>query len=64
MQIWTLSWHMHQAFKLLAQTAAWLPLGGQVVFWADRGWADIDLLAELRRWGGHGRIRITGAFWV
>ena len=50
--------------ELLARTAAWLPLGCRVVFLADRGFADRDLLAELRRLGWHGRIRIKGNFWV
>jgi hypothetical protein len=49
---------------LLHKAAELLPLGCQVVFLADRGFADIDLLTELKRLGWHYRIRIKGSFWV
>ena len=41
-----------------------LPTGGKVVFLADRGFADTDLLAHLRRWGWHFRSRIQATFTV
>jgi Transposase DDE domain len=41
-----------------------LPLGVQVVFLADRGFADTALLAHLRRLGWHFRIRIKASFGV
>lgn len=49
---------------LLDKAAELLPLGCQVVFLADRGFADIDLMAHLKRLGWHYRIRIKGNFWV
>jgi hypothetical protein len=49
---------------LLRQAAALLPRGCQVVFLADRGFADTALMAEVRRLGWHMRIRIKGNFWV
>jgi hypothetical protein len=49
---------------LLDKAAELLPLGCQVVFLADRGFADTDLLAHLKRLGWHYRIRIKGNFWV
>src|SRR5712692_7206764 len=40
------------------------PLGVRVVFLADRGFADTALLAHLRRWRWHFRIRIKARFGV
>jgi hypothetical protein len=48
----------------LEQVAAWLPWGGTVVLTAERGGADTPRMAPLARWGWHGRIRITGRWWV
>jgi hypothetical protein len=41
-----------------------LPLGVKVVFLADRGVADTELLAQLRRLGWHFRIRLKATFTV
>lgn len=49
---------------LLLQAAELLPLGCQVVFLADRGFADIDLMTGLKRLGWHYRIRIKGNFLI
>jgi hypothetical protein len=49
---------------LLGQAAALLPLGCRVVFLADRGFADTDLMADLRDLGWHWRIRIKEIFYV
>ena len=50
--------------SLLGQAAALLPLGCRVVFLADRGFADTDLMADLRDLGWHWRIRIKDIFYV
>jgi hypothetical protein len=51
----------YEAYKdLLLKAAELLPLGCQVVFLADRGFADIDLMTGLKRLGWHYRIRIKG----
>ena len=49
---------------LLDKAAELLPLRCQVVFLADRGFADIDLMAHLKGVDWHYRIRIKGSFWV
>jgi hypothetical protein len=49
---------------LLLKAAELLPLGCRVVFLADRGFADIDLLTDLKRLSWHYRIRIKGNFLV
>jgi hypothetical protein len=49
---------------LLDAVPAVLPAGSQVVFLADRGFADTGLLAHLRRLGWHFRIRIKASFSV
>lgn len=41
-----------------------LPWGVKVVFLADRGFADTELLAHLRRLGWHFRIRLKASFGV
>jgi hypothetical protein len=47
---------------LLETVPALLPAGIKVVFLADRGFADMELLAQLRRLGWHFRIRIKATF--
>jgi hypothetical protein len=55
----------HAAYAaLLAAVPALLPAGVKVVFLADRGFADTELLAQLRRLGWHFRIRIKATFTV
>jgi Transposase DDE domain len=55
----------HAAYEALLETVpALLPAGVQVVFLADRGFADTELLAQLRRLGWHFRIRIKATFSV
>jgi hypothetical protein len=49
---------------LLEAVPALLPAGVKVVFLADRGFADTELLAHLRRLGWHFRIRIKATFSV
>lgn len=43
---------------LLDHAAALLPAGCQVVFLADRGFADIQLMKHLKRLGWHWRLRL------
>lgn len=55
----------HAAYAaLLDAVPALLPAGVKVVFLADRGFADTELLAQLRRLGWHFRIRIKATFTV
>src|SRR5262245_3133364 len=54
--------YVYQA--LLDDVAELLPRGCTVVFTADRGFADTQLMAHLTRLGWHWRIRIKGRFWV
>lgn len=49
---------------LLEAVPALLPAGVKVVFLADRGFADTELLAQLQRLGWHFRIRIKATFSV
>lgn len=49
---------------LLDQAATLLPLNCKVVFLADRGFADTELMAHVRRLGWHYRIRIKRSFWL
>lgn len=37
---------------------------GPVIVLADRGFADIELMAHVRRLGWHWRIRIKSSFWI
>ena len=54
-----------EAYKeLLEQAALLLPRGCKVVFLADRGFADTELMAHLHRLGWHWRIRIKSSFWL
>jgi hypothetical protein len=41
-----------------------LPFDGQVVFMADRGFADTGLMAHLTKLGWQWRIRLKGSFWI
>src|SRR6266581_6309469 len=41
-----------------------LPFACQVVFLADRGFADTPLMSQLRQRGWHFRIRIKANFWI
>jgi hypothetical protein len=50
--------------ELLNRAALLLPRGCSVVFLADRGFADTDLMAHLQRLGWHWRIRIKSSFWL
>ncbi len=50
--------------NLLDQVAALLPLHCRVVFLADRGFADTELMRDLKRLGWHWRIRIKSIFYV
>ena len=48
----------------LEEAAKRLPRSCQVVFLADRGCADTQLMGHLKRLGWHVRMRITSHFWV
>jgi hypothetical protein len=50
--------------ELLDKAALLLPAHSQVVFLADRGFADTDLMRHLQRLGWHWRIRIKSNFWI
>ena len=50
--------------EILEKVAELLPLRCNVVFTADRGFADTHLMAHLARLGWHWRIRIKGSFWI
>jgi hypothetical protein len=55
----------HAAYEaLLDAVPPLLPPGVKVVFLADRGFADTDLFAHLRRLGWHFRIRLKATFSV
>jgi hypothetical protein len=49
---------------LWARAARRLPRRGPGIFLADRGFADTELMAHLRRLGWHWRIRITASLWL
>ena len=49
---------------LLERAALLLPRSCKVVFLADRGFADTELMAHLQRLGWHWRIRIKRGFWL
>lgn len=49
---------------LLDQTALLLPAHCRVVFLADRGFADTDLMRHLQDLHWHWRIRIKSNFWI
>jgi len=55
----------HEAYAaLLDAVPSLLPKGLKVVFLADRGFADTELMAHLRRLGWHFRIRIKAGFGI
>ena len=58
----SVSYEVYQG--LLDKAAELSPPRCPVVFLADRGFADIDLMAHLKGLGWHYRIRIKGSFWV
>ena len=49
---------------LLEQAKARVPFACEVVFLADRGFADTQLMGHLRDLGWHWRIRIKSNFWM
>jgi len=49
---------------LLEKAATLVPGACHVVFLADRGCADTELMHHLKRLGWHFRIRITSNFWI
>ena len=49
---------------LLNEAKSRLPFACKVVFLADRGFADTQLLGHLRGLGWHFRIRIKSTFWI
>jgi hypothetical protein len=53
------------AYADVVDTAASrLPRQGQVVLFADRGFADTPLMEHLRRLDWHGRLRLKSSFWI
>jgi hypothetical protein len=55
----------HEVYEaLLAAVPPLLPRGVKVVLLADRGFADTELMEQLRGLGWHFRIRVKGSFWV
>jgi hypothetical protein len=49
---------------LLTEAKSRVPLACKVVFLADRGFADTQLMGHLRELGWHFRIRIKSTFWI
>jgi len=49
---------------LLDRAAERLPFASKVIFLADRGFADTDLMTYLKQLGWHFRIRIKANFWI
>jgi hypothetical protein len=49
---------------LLERAALLLPRRCEVIFLADRGLADTELMAQRQRLGWHGRMRIKRSFWL
>jgi hypothetical protein len=55
----------YEAYQaLLDEAKTRLPLACEVVFLADRGFADTQLMGHLRQMGWHFRIRIKCNFWI
>jgi hypothetical protein len=50
--------------ELLEEAKKRIPFACKVVFLADRGFADTQLMAHLRKMGWHFRIRIKSNFWI
>jgi Transposase DDE domain len=54
-----------QAYQdLLEEAKRRMPFACRVIFLADRGFADTQLMAHLRKMGWHFRIRIKSNFWI
>jgi hypothetical protein len=49
---------------LLNEAKSRLPFACKVIFLADRGFADTQLMGHLRELGWHFRIRIKSTFWI
>ena len=49
---------------LLEDAKRCMPFACKVIFLADRGFADTQLMAHLRKMGWHFRIRIKSNFWI
>jgi Transposase DDE domain len=49
---------------VLDKAMSLLPLSCQVVFLADRGFADTHLMEHLRKLNWHWRIRLKSSFWI
>jgi len=49
---------------LLEDAKRCMPFACKVIFLADRGFADTQLMAHLRQMGWHFRIRIKSNFWI
>ena len=68
--VWTVLAHgsaqvgYHAYQELLDRAVLLVPRRCKVVFLADRGFADTELMAHLRRLGWHWRIRIKANFWL
>lgn len=58
----TVSLEMYK--ELLDEAKTRLPFASEVVFLADRGFADTQLMSQLRQLGWHFRIRIKSNFWI
>ena len=58
----TVSLEMYK--ELLDEAKTRLPFASEVVFLADRGYADTQLMSQLRQLGWHFRIRIKSNFWM
>jgi hypothetical protein len=50
--------------SLLEEAKKRIPFACKVVFLADRGFADTQLMAHLQKMGWHFRIRIKSTFWI
>jgi Transposase DDE domain len=50
--------------ELLEEAKKRIPFACKVVFLADRGFADTQLMAHLRKMGWHFRIRMKSNFWI
>ena len=50
--------------ELLEEAKKRIPFACKVVFLADRGFADTQLMAHLKKMGWHFRIRIKSTFWI
>ena len=68
--VWTVLAHgsaqvgYHAYQELLDRAVLLVPRRCKVIFLADRGFADTELMAHLRRLGWHWRIRIKANFWL